>query len=83
VAALKRDLKPDILVLGSVNLIQTLMKRGLIDQYSLSIHPLVLGFGMRLFNIASPYAPLRLVESKTTSTGVILATYVPGTVPGS
>ena len=77
VAALKRDLKQDLLVLGSVNFVQTLMKRGLIDQYSLSIHPLVLGFGMRLFNIASPYIPLRLVDSKTTSTGVILATYVP------
>lgn len=77
VVALKRDLKQDILVLGSVNLIQTLIKRGLIDQYSLSIHPLVLGYGMRLFNIASPYAPLKLMDSKTTSTGVILATYVP------
>jgi len=82
VAALKRDLEKDMLVLGSVNLIQTLMKRGLIDQYSLSIHPLVLGFGMRLFNLASPYAPLKLVDSKTTSTGVVLATYVPAEKKG-
>jgi hypothetical protein len=41
------------------------------------IHPLVLGSGRRLFCDGSPYAILRLVDTKTTTTGVIIATYQP------
>jgi dihydrofolate reductase len=75
---LKRELDKDILILGSVNLVQSLLPYSLIDVFSLSVHPLVLGSGTRLFSDGSPFAPLRLTESKTTSTGVVIATYVPG-----
>jgi dihydrofolate reductase len=51
------------------------MRRNLIDEYVLSIHPLVLGSGRRLFPGGSPFAALRLVDTKTTTTGVVIATY--------
>jgi dihydrofolate reductase len=81
-AKLKRELDKDILILGSVNLVQSLMPHNLIDVYALSIHPLVLGTGTRLFNDASHFAALRLTDSKTTGTGVVIANYVPGEMPG-
>jgi dihydrofolate reductase len=52
------------------------MRRGLIDTYMLLIHPLVLGSGRRLFNEGQA-TPLRLVDSKTTTKGVVIATYEP------
>jgi dihydrofolate reductase len=64
-------------ILGSGALIQSLMRDNLIDMYTLLIHPLVLGSGRRLFTDGSPPASLRLVDSKTTTTGVIIATYQP------
>jgi dihydrofolate reductase len=81
-AALKRELDKDILILGSVNLVQSLIPHKLIDIFALSIHPLVLGSGMRLFNDPRHFAALRLVASKTTGTGVVMANYVPGETPG-
>ena len=77
VAALKAKPGPDLLILGSGMLVQSLMRENLVDEYQLSIHPLVLGTGRRLFPEASPYASLRLVDTKISSTGVILATYQP------
>ena len=77
VAKLKRQGGQDLVVLGSGDLVQTLMKHKLVDQFVLLIHPLVLGSGRRLFTDGSPTAALRLVDSKTTTTGVIIATYVP------
>jgi dihydrofolate reductase len=53
------------------------MERNLIDEYVLLIHPLVLGTGRRLFSDGSPTTALRLADSKTTSTGVVIATYAP------
>jgi len=53
------------------------MRRNLIDEYVLSIHPLVLGSGRRIFPVDSPFTALRLVDSKTTTTGVVIATYRP------
>ena len=67
----------DIVVLGSGELVQSLMQHHLVDQYVLFIHPLVLGSGRRLFRDGGPYATLRLVDTKTTTTGVIIATYQP------
>jgi dihydrofolate reductase len=58
-------------------LVQSLMQRDLIDEYVLSIHPLVIGIGRLLFPEASPYTALQLVESKTATTGVVIATYRP------
>jgi dihydrofolate reductase len=77
VTGLKEKLDKDLVVLGSGALLQSLMRRDLIDQYVLLIHPLVLGKGRRLFADGVPPAELRLTDSKTTTTGVIVATYEP------
>jgi dihydrofolate reductase len=77
VARLKEQPGKDIAVLGSGELVQSLMRRNLIDEYTLLIHPLVLGSGRRLFPDGSPLAALRLVDSVTTTTGVVIATYQP------
>jgi dihydrofolate reductase len=77
VARLKEQPGQDIGVLGSGELLQTLMRHGLVDQYVLLIHPLVLGQGRRLFNDGTPRRALRLVNSVTTTTGVVIATYQP------
>ena len=75
VAGLKRQPGKDMVVLGSGELVQSLMRRTLVDQYVLLIHPLVLGSGRRLFPDGGAPATLRLVDSKTTTTGVVIATY--------
>ena len=77
VARLKQEPGPDLLVMGSGVLGDALMKRGLVDEYQLLIHPLVLGAGRRLFNDGAPYAALKLLKSVPTTTGVIIATYQP------
>jgi dihydrofolate reductase len=76
VARLKEQPGQDIGILGSGQLIQSLMRHNLIDRYVLLIHPLVLGSGRRLFPDGSPYAALRLTGSVTTTTGVVIATYL-------
>ncbi|HSB00279.1 MAG TPA: dihydrofolate reductase family protein [Anaerolineales bacterium] len=75
VAELKAQSGKDIVVLGSGELIQTLMQYNLVDLYMLLIHPLVLGSGSRLFRDGSPVTALRLVDARPTSTGVLIATY--------
>jgi dihydrofolate reductase len=77
VARLKLDAKSDIVILGSGELIRSLMPHHLIDEYRLLIHPLVLGEGLRLFSDSAAYLRLRLRATKTTTTGVIIATYIP------
>lgn len=77
VAALKSRPGKDLVVMGSGKLVQTLMWNNLVDEYVLSIHPLTLGSGRRLFPDGGPFAALRLVDTKTTTTGVIIATYRP------
>jgi dihydrofolate reductase len=74
---LKDQAEKDLLILGSGGLAQTLMEHGLVDEYQLWVHPLVLGSGKRLFREGSARNPLRLVDSKTSSTGVLLLTYHP------
>jgi dihydrofolate reductase len=61
-------------VLGSGALVGQLMRRGLVDEFLLLIHPLVLGTGRRLFLDGTP-ARLELADSLTTTTGVVIATY--------
>jgi dihydrofolate reductase len=80
VARLKDELDKDLLILGSGELVRSLMPHGLIDEYALSIHPLVLGSGSRLFPEGSPLTALQLVEAKTTTTGVVIATYRPAKI---
>jgi dihydrofolate reductase len=75
VTRLKEQPDKDIVVLGSGELIQSLMRQNLIDEYLLLIHPVVLGSGRRLFPDGGPPANLRLVDSVTTTTGVVIARY--------
>jgi dihydrofolate reductase len=79
VAALKEQPGGDIVILGSGDLVRSLMPHGLIDQWVLTIHPLVLGSGIRLFADDGAYAKLRLVYSEPTTTGVLIAVYEPAT----
>jgi dihydrofolate reductase len=75
VAQLKRDVNGDLTVMGSGDLLQTLMRHDLVDEYMLSVTPIVLGTGRRLFADGTPPTSLRLVDSITTSTGVVVACY--------
>jgi dihydrofolate reductase len=75
VARLKESPGDDLAVLGSGELVHSLMRHGLVDAYVLTIHPLRLGSGRRLFPDDGPRAALRLVETETTTTGVIIAVY--------
>jgi len=75
VATLKKKLRKDLVVLGSGELIQSLMRSNLIDRYVLMIHPVVLGSGRRMFAGKGVMTALRLVETKTSTTGVVIATY--------
>jgi dihydrofolate reductase len=75
VARLKEEMDKDLVVLGSGELVRTLMRRGLIDEYILLIHPLILGTGRRLFPEDNPLAALRLADTRPTTTGVVIATY--------
>lgn len=77
VTALKAQPRDDLVVMGSGQLSQTLMKYNLIDRYILLIHPLVLGAGQRLFADDGTFASLQLVSAKATRSGVVVATYQP------
>lgn len=77
VKQLKAETGDRLVVLGSGELLQSLMHAALVDEYLMLIHPLVLGGGRRLFAEGSPYAKLQLVRTTTTGKGVIIATYVP------
>ena len=76
VADLTESSGTNLVIMGSRVLIGSLMAADLIDEYLLMIHPLVLGTGRRLF-AGGTQASLRLVDSSTTSTGVLIATYEP------
>jgi dihydrofolate reductase len=67
----------DLYVIGSSELVQTLMEQDLVDEFALMIHPLVIGNGKRLFRDGNPQKPLRLLRSTTTGAGVIIASYAP------
>jgi dihydrofolate reductase len=75
VAELKAKPGKDLAVLGSGELVQSLMRHNLVDTYLLMIHPVVLGTGRRLFPDGGVPADLRLTDSIITSTGVVIATY--------
>lgn len=75
---IKRQPGKDIGITGSGALIRSLLRDGLLDELRLMIHPIVVGSGMkRLFPEGSEQTPLKLVDSKTFSTGVVYATYAP------
>jgi dihydrofolate reductase len=77
VARLKESSGKDLVVLGSGELLQSLMAHNLIDRYILLIHPLVLGSGRHLFADGGASTALRLLDTKTTTTGAVIATYEP------
>jgi dihydrofolate reductase len=79
VSNLKEQAGKDIVVLGSGVLVETLIRGNLVDEYVLLVHPLVLGSGRRLFADDGPRATLKLVDTKTTTSGVNIATYQPVT----
>lgn len=75
IATLKQQPGSDLMILGSGELVRSLLRRDLIDDMVLVIHPLVLGSGRRMFGDDGTVATFRLVESVPTTTGVIIATY--------
>jgi dihydrofolate reductase len=77
VGALKQTPGGDLVIMGSGRLIGSLLPHGLIDEFLLFIHPLVLGCGQRLFEPDGYVTRLRLIASTPTTTGVIIATYQP------
>jgi dihydrofolate reductase len=78
VARLKEELRENMVVFGSGVLVQSLMPRNLVDEFVLLSHPLVLGSGRRLFpGTGSKHSAFELVDSATTGTGVVIATYRP------
>ncbi|MGH3375490.1 MAG: dihydrofolate reductase family protein [Actinoallomurus sp.] len=75
VAKLKQEDGPPLQVQGSSDLIQTLLRHDLIDEFRVWTFPVILGTGKRLFEEGGIPAGLRLVASRTSATGVIIATY--------
>lgn len=74
---LKRQPGGDILMYGSATLMRTLMRHDLVDEYLIWVHPVVLGGGKRLFTEGIERATLRLVDTKTLGTGVVIMRYEP------
>jgi dihydrofolate reductase len=77
VAALKQEDGDDLHVIGSTELVQTLIEHDLVDEFRVMIDPLLLGGGKSFFRADGALRPLRLVDSQVTTTGAILATYAP------
>jgi dihydrofolate reductase len=77
ISKLKQQSGRNIQMTGSATLVQALMQTDLIDEYRLMVHPVVLGSGKRLFRNGSEKKILRLVETKSFSSGVVVLTYQP------
>lgn len=75
VAKLKQQDGPNLLIQGSSVLIQTLLKHDLIDEIDVMVFPLILGKGKRMFGEGALPAALKLVDSKASSTGVVMSRY--------
>ena len=77
VLALKQEKGKDLYVLGSTELVRTLIEHDLVDEYRVMIDPLIVGGGKRIFYSDGMLRPLRLIDSQVTTTGAIIATYAP------
>jgi dihydrofolate reductase len=77
VAALKQPDGGDLHVIGSTELVRTLIEHNLVDEFRLMIDPIVLGGGKRIFRDDGLRKSLRLIDGQVTSTGAILARYAP------
>jgi dihydrofolate reductase len=75
VAALKEQAGNDLLIYGSGDLVDELTRQGLIDEYRLMVHPVVVGNGKRLFGGKIPTTTLTLAATATTDTGVVVLDY--------
>jgi dihydrofolate reductase len=75
VAKLKAEDGKDLTIIGSASLVRDLHAAGLVDNYTLLIHPVTLGTGMRLFEGPAPLTEFELTSSVTTTKGVIIARY--------
>ena len=80
---LKKQSGKNIGVAGSPTLVESLLHQNLLDELTLMVHPVVVGNGKRLFKEGRELKRLRLVNSQTTSTGVVLLTYQPRSQSGS
>ncbi|SFF19663.1 dihydrofolate reductase family protein [Spirosoma endophyticum] len=72
---LKQQPGKDLVIFGSPGLAKSFMKLGLIDEYKLTLHPIILGEGISLFDSHTPMNKLRLLESKTLGSGVVTVHY--------
>jgi dihydrofolate reductase len=77
IAELKRQQGKDISVLGSGELVRSLLRYGLLDELTLVVHPVILGGGKRFFEDGEVRRSLELVDSKTFGTGVVSLAYRP------
>ena len=77
VAKLTADDGGDLLIYGSGDVVDELTRHGLIDEYRLMVHPVVVGSGKKLFQGLTSTTGLKLVDTITTDTGVAVLTYVP------
>lgn len=77
ISRLKQQSGQDILLAGSGQLLYTLMQHDLVDEYRFMLHPIVLGSGKRLFQDGIDMKVLKLVETKTFDSGIVILTYEP------
>jgi len=77
IAKLKEQSGKDILIEGSATLVEALAQAGLIDEYKLMVHPVIVGSGKGFFKDGMGLTKLKLVESKPISLGIVLLTYEP------
>jgi dihydrofolate reductase len=83
VSRLRHELDGDIVVPGGIRLARTLIEHDLVDELRLTLYPVVLGSGERLFGETSDKKPLRLVGTRTVGDGVAILTYEPVRDPGA
>ena len=77
IAKLKQQAGKDILIEGSATLVEALAQAGLIDEYRLMLHPVIVGSGKRFFKDGMGLTKLKLAESKPISLGIVLLIYEP------
>nr|WP_295927673.1 dihydrofolate reductase family protein [uncultured Dyadobacter sp.] len=75
VSKLKEELGKDLVIFGSPGLAKNFMKLGLIDEYKLTLHPVILGNGISLFEDDMSKSSLKLLESRTLQSGVVTLHY--------
>ncbi|AKR36162.1 MAG TPA: pyrimidine reductase [Bacillus sp. (in: Bacteria)] len=77
ISKLKEQPGQNLLIYGSSDLTQTLMQHDLIDEYHFIVNPVIVGSGKRLFKDQNNTKALKLIETRTTSSGVVILSYQP------